>query len=92
MDGAWMNFAWGHMEHERMAPKHSSRTLHVLMVNMFKVSIVRTSKLVLRYPPKLDMFRWMVGFEFQVSSDMFQGTTFPRFEIDVKLLSIHDMF
>jgi hypothetical protein len=89
MDGAWMNFAWGHMEHVCMAPKHSSWTLHVLMGRMFKVSVARASKLVWGYPPKLDMFRWMVGFEFQV---MFQGTMFPRVEIDVELLSQHDMF
>jgi hypothetical protein len=35
MDGAWMNFAWGHMDYVRMALKHSSRTLHVLMGSMF---------------------------------------------------------
>jgi hypothetical protein len=59
MDGAWMNFAWVHM-----ALKHNSRTLHVLMGSIFKVSIAQASLLVLGYPTKLDMFRWMVGFEF----------------------------
>ncbi len=80
------------MKHVCMAPKHSSQALHVLMGNMFKLSVAQASKLVLGYSPKFDMFRWMVGFEFQVSGDMFQGMMFPRVEIDVELLSKHDMF
>jgi hypothetical protein len=35
--------------------------------------IARTLKHVLGHSSKLDMFQWVVGFEFKVSRDMFQS-------------------
>jgi len=60
----------------RMAPKHSFRTLHVLMGSMFKVSVASASKLVLGYPPKLDMFQWMVGLSFRFQVTCFKARRF----------------
>jgi hypothetical protein len=68
MDGAWMNFAWGHMEHVRMALKHSSQTLHVLMGSMFQVFCCSNIKTCVKLPTKT--WHVSVSGRFWVSSFM----------------------
>jgi hypothetical protein len=69
--GAWMGIAWGTWKMGGWSRNIAPKTLHVLRAHATK-----SSKQTLGYPPKLDMFQWVVGFEVLVWRLMFCGTWF----------------
>lgn len=69
----WMGFALRDMQHVCMALNHSSQNFTCF--NGWCVLVLgHASKLVLNHPLKFDMFWWVIGFDFQVSSEKFKGT------------------
>jgi hypothetical protein len=74
--GAWMGITWGNMEDGRMGPKHSSWNVTCFGGISVGGSNCPTSKCPSGCSSKLDMFRWVVGFEVLVLSFMFHGMRF----------------
>jgi hypothetical protein len=70
MDGAWMCFAWGHMEHVCMGSK--LKTLHVLLGGMFWVLDYPCIKTCFELPTKI--YHVSMGGKFQCLG--FQGMCF----------------
>jgi hypothetical protein len=75
--GVWMGIAWGNMEDGCMGPKHSSWNFTWFGGRyVSRAQVVWALKHMLGCLSKLDIFRWVVGFEVQVLRLMFQGVRF----------------
>jgi len=74
--GPWMGFAWGHMEHMRMALKHNYQNFTCFNGQyVLNFNLPEHQNLSYITNQNTSHFQWVVGSKFQVLGDMFRNAT-----------------
>jgi len=90
--GAWMKIAWGTWKMGGWGWNITPERLHVSVGYVWGAWATSASKGALDRLPKLDMFRWVVGFEVLVLSSCLMVRNFRPVEMSAGPSLKHDMF